>query len=187
MNAIGRRSLFRLYAGRLLAGSALAGVAGSRARAADKSVTVGIDLSLTGADAETAVRIKDGFMMAIDEANAKGGPSGYHINVLLLDDGTATAGQYDPAQAAVNVRKMVADATCVAALGPMSSTPGKAMSPILVRAVWQRSRRPRRTWTSPIRNSPGCIGRRARRCISARTDGRVPGAEPGELFQTFTK
>jgi branched-chain amino acid transport system substrate-binding protein len=69
--------------------------------------------------------------MAIDESNAKGGPDGYHINVLLLDDGTATAGQYDPAQAAVNVRKMVADSTCVAALGPMSSTPGKAMSPIL--------------------------------------------------------
>jgi branched-chain amino acid transport system substrate-binding protein len=131
MNAIGRRSVFRLVAGRLIAGCALAGLAEtSGVRAADKSVTVGIDLSLTGADAETAVRIKDGFMMAIDEANAKGGPSGYHINVLLLDDGTATAGQYDPAQAAVNVRKMVADATCVAALGPMSSTPGKAMSPI---------------------------------------------------------
>ena len=127
MNSIGRRSTFRL-----LAGSALAGVAGpDAARAAGKSVTVGIDLSLTGADAETAVLIKNGFMMAIDEANAKGGPAGYHINVLLLDDGTATAGQYDPAQAAVNVRKMVADSTCVAALGPMSSTPGKAMSPIL--------------------------------------------------------
>jgi len=127
MNTIGRRSTFRL-----LAGSALAGVSGPyAARAAGKSVTVGIDLSLTGADAETAVLIKNGFMMAIDESNAKGGPEGYHINVLLLDDGTATAGQYDPAQAAVNVRKMVADSTCVAALGPMSSTPGKAMSPIL--------------------------------------------------------
>ncbi len=128
MNSLGRRSTFRL-----LAGSALAGVAGGSytARAAEKSVTVGIDLSLTGADAETAVLIKNGFIMAIDEANAKGGPAGYHINVLLLDDGTATAGQYDPAQAAVNVRKMVADPTCVAALGPMSSTPGKAMSPIL--------------------------------------------------------
>ena len=127
MNTIGRRSTFRL-----LAGSALAGVAGPyAARAAGKSVTVGIDLSLTGADAETAVLIKNGFIMAIDESNAKGGPDGYHINVLLLDDGTATAGQYDPAQAAVNVRKMVADPTCVAALGPMSSTPGKAMSPIL--------------------------------------------------------
>ncbi len=80
MNTIGRRSTFRL-----LAGSALAGVAGPAARAAEKSVTVGIDLSLTGADAETAVLIKNGFIMAIDEANAKGGPSGYHVNVLLLD------------------------------------------------------------------------------------------------------
>jgi len=126
MTTISRRSTLRLAAGSALAGLA----APSISRAAEKSVTVGIDLSLTGADADTAVRIKDGFLMAIDEANAKGGPSGYHINVLLLDDGTATAGQYDPAQAAVNVRKMVADTTCVAALGPMSSTPGKAMSPI---------------------------------------------------------
>jgi branched-chain amino acid transport system substrate-binding protein len=93
-----------------------------------------VDLSLTGADAETALRIKDGFLMAIDEANAKGGAGGYHINVLMLDDGTATAGQYDPAQAATNVRKMVADPTCIAALGPMSSTPGKAMSPIFSQA-----------------------------------------------------
>ena len=80
-----------------------------RGIAADKAVTIGIDLSLTGADAETAVRIRDGFMLAIDEANAKGGAAGYHLNVLLLDDGTATAGQYDPAQGATNVRKMVAD------------------------------------------------------------------------------
>ncbi|MDR3538087.1 MAG: branched-chain amino acid ABC transporter substrate-binding protein, partial [Acetobacteraceae bacterium] len=98
--------------------------------AADKSVTLGIDLSLTGADAETAMRIRDGFMLAIDEANAKGGAAGYHLDVLLLDDGTATAGQYDPAQGATNARKMVSDRSVVAALGPMSSTPGKAMAPI---------------------------------------------------------
>jgi branched-chain amino acid transport system substrate-binding protein len=127
MNTISRRSTFRLAAGTALAGLA----APSIGRAADaKSVTVGIDLSMTGADAETAVRIHDGFMMAIDEANAKGGVDGYKINVLMLDDGTATAGQYDPAMGATNARKMVADKTCVAALGPMSSTPGKAMSPI---------------------------------------------------------
>jgi len=126
MNTISRRSTFRLAAGTALAGLA----APSIARAADKSVTVGIDLSMTGADAETAVRIHDGFMLAIDEANAKGGVDGYKINVLMLDDGTATAGQYDPAMGATNARKMVADKTCVAALGPMSSTPGKSMSPI---------------------------------------------------------
>ena len=126
MYAIDRRSTFRL-----LAGSALAGLAGRNpAFAAGQTVTVGVDLSLTGADAETANLIKDGFLMAIGEANAKGGPGGIHVNVLLLDDGTATAGQHDPAQAATNARKMVADPTCVAALGPMSSTPGKAMAAI---------------------------------------------------------
>ena len=60
----------------------------------------------------------------------QGGAAGYHLNVLLLDDGTATAGQYDPAQGATNARKMVADPSVVAALGPQSSTPGKTMSPI---------------------------------------------------------
>jgi branched-chain amino acid transport system substrate-binding protein len=120
-----RRSAFRIGAS-----AAVLALGARRGYAADKSVTIGIDLSLTGADAETAVRIHDGFTLAIDEANEKGGAGGYHLNVLLLDDGTATAGQYDPAQGATNVRKMVADPSVVAALGPMSSTPGKAMSPI---------------------------------------------------------
>jgi branched-chain amino acid transport system substrate-binding protein len=126
MDRIGRRSTFRLLAGSALAGLAVTHVA----HAATQSVTVGVDLSLTGADAETANLIKNGFLLAIDEANAKGGPAGIHVNVLMLDDGTATAGQYDPAQGATNARKMVADSTCVAALGPMSSTPGKAMAAI---------------------------------------------------------
>lgn len=121
-----RRSMIRLTGA-----SAAAGLLRPRVGfAAGKAVTIGIDLSLTGADAETAIRIRDGFMLGIDEANAKGGAAGYHLNVLLLDDGTATAGQYDPAQGATNARKMVSDPTVVAALGPMSSTPGKTMSPI---------------------------------------------------------
>jgi branched-chain amino acid transport system substrate-binding protein len=102
-----------------------------RAFAADKTVTIGIDLPLTGADAQSALKIKDGAIMAFDEANEKGGPGGYHLNILVLDDGTATAGQYDPAQAATNARKMVGDETVVAAIGPQMSGSGKAMSPIL--------------------------------------------------------
>jgi branched-chain amino acid transport system substrate-binding protein len=101
------------------------------AAAADKTVKIGINLPLTGADAHDAELIKDGAMLAIDEANAQGGVAGYKIEVLLLDDGTATAGQYDPAQAATNARKMVADKGVVAAIGPQMSGSGKAMSPIL--------------------------------------------------------
>ncbi len=102
-----------------------------RADAAGKSLTVGIAFPFTGADAEDAEKMKDGALLAIEEANAKGGVGGYRIKVLLLDNGTATAGQYDPAQAATNARKMVSDRSVVAAIGPQMSGSGKAMSPIL--------------------------------------------------------
>src|SRR5271169_5692105 len=117
-----------------LSTTALVGVLASHTRlaaAADKTVKVGINLPFTGADAHDAELIKEGALLAIDEANAQGGVGGYKIEVLLLDDGTATAGQYDPAQAATNARKMVADKGVVAAIGPQMSGSGKAMSPIL--------------------------------------------------------
>ena len=117
-----------------LSTTALVGALAMRARsaaAADKTIKIGINLPFTGADAHDAELIKDGALLAIDEANAQGGAGGYKIEVLLLDDGTATAGQYDPAQAATNARKMVADKAVVAAIGPQMSGSGKAMSPIL--------------------------------------------------------
>ncbi len=100
-------------------------------RAGDKSVTIAIDMPLTGSDAENAAYIRNGAIMAVDEANAAGGIAGYHIDIMMLDDGTPTAGQYDPAQAATNARKMVSDPNVVAAVGPMMSGSGKAMAPIL--------------------------------------------------------
>jgi branched-chain amino acid transport system substrate-binding protein len=108
-------------------------LAGRAARvfAADKSVAIGIALPFTGADAHDADLIRDGAMLAIDDTNAAGGIDGYKISVLQLDNGTATAGQYDPAQAATNARKMLADDSVVAAIGPQMSGSGKAMSPIL--------------------------------------------------------
>jgi branched-chain amino acid transport system substrate-binding protein len=110
---------------------AVAGSFAARALAADKTITIGINLPLTGADAHDAELIKDGATMAIEEATAKGLVGGYKVEVMILDDGTATAGQYDPAQAATNARKMVSDNSVVAAIGPQMSGSGKAMAPIL--------------------------------------------------------
>jgi branched-chain amino acid transport system substrate-binding protein len=124
---ITRRTAALAVAGFTLS-TALATVPG---RAADKTVTIGMNLSLTGADAEGAKRIEHGAMMAFDEANAKGGVNGYKIVVVPYDDGTATAGQYDPAQAATNARKMVSNKAVMAAIGPQMSGAGKAMTPIL--------------------------------------------------------
>jgi branched-chain amino acid transport system substrate-binding protein len=124
--------LTRRAAAQLLATTAVAATFGGvSAHAEDKVVKVGLDLSLTGADAESAARIKDGALMAFEEINAKHVIPGYRIEPVIMDDGTATAGQYDPAQAATNARKMVSDKDVVAGIGPMMSGAGKAMAPIL--------------------------------------------------------
>src|SRR6201993_2857195 len=125
---LSRRSLLTCLSCTALIG-ALLGL--DLAHAADKTVKVGINLPFTGADAHDAELIKDGALLAIDEANAEGGVGGYKFELVVLDDGTATAGQYDPAQAATNARKMVADKEVVAAIGPQMSGAGKAMAPIL--------------------------------------------------------
>ena len=122
----------RRSATRLLAGTAVAStLGGTSAWAADKTVQVGLNFSLTGADADSAMHMRDGALMAIDEANQKGTVKGYKITPMVLDDATATAGQYDPAQAATNARKFVSDRTVMAAVGPQMSGAGKAMAPIL--------------------------------------------------------
>jgi branched-chain amino acid transport system substrate-binding protein len=102
-----------------------------RTQAQSKTFCIGITLPLTGADAEDASLIEDGAMLAIDQANAKGGVAGYKIEPVVLDNGTATAGQYDPAQAATNARKLVANPCVGANVGPQMSGSGKAMSAIL--------------------------------------------------------
>ena len=131
MKSIRRKLLLAtaLGAGGLLASVAMGGV--PQAQAAEKMIKIGIDLPLTGADAEGATRIKYGAEMAIDEANAKGGVAGYKIDMMTLNDATASAGQYDPAQAALNAKKFAADPGVVAAVGPEMSGAGKAMAPIL--------------------------------------------------------
>jgi branched-chain amino acid transport system substrate-binding protein len=118
----------------LLAATATAviGLAGAdRAHAADTTIKIGVNLSLTGADSQGAGRVRNAIVMAFDDANKANAIPGHKVELLVLDDGTATAGQYDPAQAATNARKMVADKEVVAAIGPQMSGAGKAMTPIL--------------------------------------------------------
>ena len=120
---ITRRTAITATAATLLASRA--------AYAADKVVKVGINLSFTGADATNAERIGNGAILAFEEANAAHTVKGYTFQFVKLDDATATAGQYDPAQAATNARTMVSDRGYIAALGPQMSGAGKAMAPIL--------------------------------------------------------
>ena len=123
-----RRSTFKAAAG--VAATATFGVTQS-AFAADKVVKIALEMSFTGSDATSAIRAANGAQMAIDEANAAKTVPGVKFESVKYDDGTATAGQYDPAQGATNARKMVSDKDILASVGPQMSGVGKAMAPIL--------------------------------------------------------
>src|SRR3989475_458925 len=99
-----------------------------------KVVKIGLSLPLTGADADGADAILKGAQMAIAEINAKGGAAGYKLEAVVFDSATPAAGQYDPAQAATNYKKFIADSLVMAAVGPVMSGEGKAISPILSEA-----------------------------------------------------
>ena len=117
----------------LLALGLVFGLAGSGV-AQQKVLKIGMSLPVTGADADGADAIQKGAQMAIDEINAKGGVAGYKLEGVLYDSATPAAGQYDPAQAATNYKKFIADAMVLAAVGPVMSGEGKAISPIISEA-----------------------------------------------------
>jgi branched-chain amino acid transport system substrate-binding protein len=123
----------RRAAAQLLASTAAAAAlgAGPAAAAADTTIVVGVHLPLTGADAQSATLILHGAQLAFDQANDANAVPGHTFKVKVFDNATATAGQYDPAQAATNARKMVSDPHLVAAIGPEMSGDGKAQAPIL--------------------------------------------------------
>jgi branched-chain amino acid transport system substrate-binding protein len=102
--------------------------------AQQKVAKIGMSLPLTGGDADSADAIRKGAEMAIEELNHKGGGSGYKFEAVVYDSATPAAGQYDPAQAATNYKKFIADSLVVAAVGPVMSGEGKAISPILSEA-----------------------------------------------------
>lgn len=108
--------------------------ASSPIQAQTKVLDVGIILQLTGAEAATNTLEKDAVVMALEEANAKGGVGGYKLEPVILDEATATAGECDPAQAASDVRKLIGNPDVVVNIGPGCSGSGKAMSPILSQA-----------------------------------------------------
>jgi branched-chain amino acid transport system substrate-binding protein len=139
----------------LLAASAITALAGFAlpppAHAADQVVKIGIDASLTGGDANEAELVKDGALLAIEEANASHAVKGVKFEGYVLDDGTATAGQYDPAQAAVNARKFVADKMVLGEIGPEMSGAAKAMIPI---ASWANLAMITESATNPAMTDP---------------------------------
>ncbi len=128
-----RRAAARCFATGAVSATIMGAGFGS-ARAADKEIKIGITLPLTGTQAQGASLIRGGALLAIEAANAAGTLKGFRLVPVVLNNATSTAGQYDPAQAATNARKLIADPEVLAMIGPMDSGSGKAMAPILSEA-----------------------------------------------------
>ncbi len=123
MILLARRDALRL-------GAAVAAGLTTPATRAAAVITIGMSVPLTGELARQANVVKIAAQFAVDQANAKGGVAGHEIHLMVLDDGSPTTGQYDPALSATNARRMINDPTAVAAVGPMNSGSAKAMAPI---------------------------------------------------------
>jgi branched-chain amino acid transport system substrate-binding protein len=119
------------YLNTLVALIVLAATVPTPGHADDKIIKIGVDLSLTGADGQRAHLQQDAIQMAFDAANQADTVPGYRFELMILDDGTAAAGQYDPAQALINAHTMLSDQDVFAALGPQMSGAGRAMAPFL--------------------------------------------------------
>ncbi len=124
MSKLTRRAAARLGA------VALAGAATGRAGAEEKVLTIGMSVPLTGALAQQAAIVRNAAQFAVNEANEKSGVAGYQVKLVVLDDGSPTTGQYDPALSATNARRMLNDPSVIAAVGPLNSGSAKAMCPV---------------------------------------------------------
>ena len=91
-------------------------------------ILIGVSGPLTGPNAQYGAQWKQGFDLALDEINGRGGINGRTLQYQFEDS------QSDPKQSVVIAQKFVADPHIVAELGDFSSTASMAASPIYQRA-----------------------------------------------------
>ena len=101
--------------------------AGSAA-ASGKTITIGVDLPLSGGEFANGDPTKKGIQLAVDQANASGGVGGYTVVLSIKDD--AVNGIHNPQQGATNVQAFVADPSVIGIVGPFNSNVGAAEIPI---------------------------------------------------------
>ena len=118
------------------AGSASAAVSAKPAASAAASaatlapgstVTIGVELPMSGGEAPNGVPTTDGVKLAVDQANAKTGNK-YKYQVEVLDD--AVNGKHDPAQGAKNIQQFISENAVMGVVGPFNSNVAQAEIPL---------------------------------------------------------
>jgi len=94
------------------------------ASAANKVVTLGVDLPLSGAETPNGQPTLQGVQLAVKENPVPG----YTVNVVAKDD--ALNGKHDPQTGATNIGQLVNDPTVFAVVGPFNSNVAQAEIPV---------------------------------------------------------
>jgi branched-chain amino acid transport system substrate-binding protein len=117
-----------------------------------KTVDVYSSLPLQGASTAQTNPMVNGMKLALEQAGSKAGQ--WTINYTSLDDSTAAAGKWDPAQCAANARKVAQDSKAVFYMGEFNSGCSEVSIPILNQAgIAQVS--PANTYVGLTTNEPG--------------------------------
>jgi branched-chain amino acid transport system substrate-binding protein len=104
------------------------GVTGSPSTAPMGTIKIGVDLPLSGGDAQNGQPTLKGAQLLVDEINEAGGIDGYMLELNVQDD--VRDGRYNPDQGAANMRVLVNDPDVVAAVGPYNSAVARVQIPI---------------------------------------------------------
>ena len=117
-----------------------------------KTVDIYSSLPLQGASTAQTDPMVNGMKLALEQAGGKAGP--WSVNYTSLDDSTAAAGKWDPAQCAANARKVAQDSKAVYYMGEFNSGCSEVSVPILNQAgIAQVS--PANTYVGLTTNEPG--------------------------------
>lgn len=92
--------------------------------AANKVVTLGVDLPLSGAETPNGQPTLYGVQLAVAENPVPG----YTVNVVAKDD--ALNGKHDPQTGATNIGQLVSDSSVFAVVGPFNSNVAQAEIPV---------------------------------------------------------
>jgi branched-chain amino acid transport system substrate-binding protein len=117
-----------------------------------KTVDIYSSLPLQGASTAQTDPMVNGMKLALEQAGNKAGQ--WTINYTSLDDSTAAAGKWDPAQCAANARKVAQDSKAAFYMGEFNSGCSEVSIPILNQAgIAQVS--PANTYVGLTTNEPG--------------------------------
>ncbi|TME09958.1 MAG: hypothetical protein E6I65_09880 [Chloroflexi bacterium] len=101
---------------------------GASGAAGGKTIKIGTELPMSGAETANGEPTANGVKLAIKQANAKNAIPGYTLDINVQDD--AVNGAHDPQQGAANLHTLVADTSVIGVVGPFNSSVAKVEIPI---------------------------------------------------------